>query len=122
MDMKNKILLWLPRILAILFTLFLVLFSFDVFDLQLPLWQKIGAFLIHSLPSIILGVVVFLSWKRPLIGGIVFILAGLAYILLLLTSPGLAWYLALSWSMTLAGPALLVGGLFLWQWKKLKKY
>lgn len=119
--MKNKILLWLPRILSIIFTCFLLLFSFDVFDMAGPWWLKVGAFFIHSIPSIVLAIVVIVSWKREIVGGIVFILAGLTYIILTIMSDGLPWYLALSWSITLAGPAILTGCLFLLNWHKKRK-
>lgn len=118
--MKNKIILWLPRILSIVFVCFLTLFSLDVFGTGLNWWQTIGAFLIHSIPSIILAVIVYLSWKRPQIGGVAFILAGLAYIILTLTSKGLPWYLALSWSTTIAGPAILTGVFYLLSWRRKK--
>ena len=65
--------IWLPRILAILFLLFLMLFSFDVFDMPGSLLEKIGGFIIHSLPSIILAVILILFWNNPLRSGIAFL-------------------------------------------------
>ena len=65
--------IWLPRILAILFLLFLMLFSFDVFEMPGSLLEKIGGFIIHSLPSIILAVILILFWNNPLRSGIAFL-------------------------------------------------
>jgi hypothetical protein len=73
---ENMFLRWAPRILSIALAAFLVLFSFDVFDMEGSWLLKIGAFIIHSLPSIVLAALTFLAWKRPTAGGISFLLFG----------------------------------------------
>lgn len=115
----NKFVYWTPRILGIIFTLFLALFSLDVFDEQLNFWQTVLGLLIHNIPSFVLLAVVIISWKREIVGGIGFILAGLLYIFLLVTRANFEWYM-ISWSLTIAGPAFLVGILFLVNWFKKK--
>lgn len=120
--MKNNIsksLYWTPRILLIIFICFLTIFSFDVFDMGLNFWQTVGAFLIHSLPSLILLIVLIISWKYEIVGGIVFILAGLAYIAMLMRDP-FEWYM-LAWAAQIAGIAFLIGILFLVGWFKKRK-
>lgn len=62
--------IWVPRILMVLFIIFLTLFSFDVFEMEGSIWTKVGAFVIHSVPSLVLAVVLVIAWRRPLIGGI----------------------------------------------------
>ncbi|MFH1590237.1 MAG: hypothetical protein ABIB43_06740 [archaeon] len=116
----NKFIYWTPRILSITFICFLTMFSFDVFDMGLSFWQSIGALLIHNIPSFILLAVLLISWKHEIVGGIAFILAGLLYIIMLLMKPQLEWYM-LSWSIIIAGPAFLIGILFLINWYKKKK-
>jgi len=121
MDKKtNKFLLWAPRILGIIFILFLAMFSLDVFDLGLGFWPTLAGLLIHNIPALILLIVILISWRYPLVGGIVFILAGIAYIFMTADS-AVAWYIALSWSLTIAVPAILTGVLFLLSWRQARK-
>ena len=62
--------IWIARILMILFILFLTMFSLDVFEMEGTLLAKLGGFVMHSIPSIVLAVVLAISWKKPLLGGI----------------------------------------------------
>jgi len=64
-----RTLYWTPRILAIIFIIFMSMFAFDT-----------GSFLgtlIHLIPSFALIVITAMAWKQPFHGGIVFlVLAG----------------------------------------------
>lgn len=117
----SKFVYWAPRILSIMFILFLTLFSFDVFDLKLGFWGTVLGLFMHNIPSLFLLVILLISWKREIVGGIAFILAGLLYIALLLRNilfnEPHEWYM-LAWSITISGPAFLTGVLFLVNWKK----
>lgn len=115
----NKYLYWTPRILSILFIAFLTIFSFDVFDSPGSWWQLALGFLIHNIPVLILIAVLVISWKREIVGGIVFILAGFLYIFLAMGRNNFEWYL-LSYSLIIAGPAFLIGILFILNWRKKK--
>ncbi len=70
----------------------------------------------HNIPTIVLTVVLILSWKRPELGGFVFILSGLLYIWVMRNSED-EWYLSVLGSLILAVPAFITGGLFLVDWK-----
>ena len=116
----NKLMYWTPRILSIIFILFLALFSLDIFDMHLGFWETLAGLFMHNIPVIILALVLFLSWKYEIVGGISFILVGVVYIvLILLNNYGnqFEWY-ALSYSLIIAGPALVIGILFLINWKR----
>ena len=113
----NKFIYWTPRVLSIIFILFLAVFSFDVFEMELSFWQTIGALFMHNIPSLILLAVLIISWKYEIVGGITFILAGLLYILMLLMR---GWY-SLSGLLLIAGPAFLIGILFIIGWLKKNK-
>ena len=120
----NKYLYWTPRILSIAFVLFLMLFSLDIFDLRLGFWGTVVGLFMHNIPALILLVILIVSWKYEIVGGVAFVLAGVLYVATLLravlmTTPH-QWYM-LSWSITIAGPAFLVGILFLVNWFKKKK-
>jgi hypothetical protein len=119
----NPFLYWTPRILSIIFILFLALFSLDIFDGNYGFWGTILGLFMHNIPSFILLIILIISWKREWIAGFVFIFAGLAYIITIfmnmLTSP-FEFYM-ISYSLIIAGPAILIGILFLLNWRKRKK-
>ena len=89
----NRFIYWTPRILGIIFILFLMMFSLDVFEPGLTVWQIIIGLFMHNLPALILLIFLIISWKYEIVGGIVFILVGLLYILLLATSSNFEWYM-----------------------------
>jgi hypothetical protein len=76
--MVSKFLFWFPRALTILAILFMMLFSFDAFGGDESFGKKVIGFLIHNIPVFILTLILFIAWKRELIGGILFILASFA--------------------------------------------
>ena len=78
MKTSTKVLHWLPRILCILAILFISMFSLDAFAPGLTLWQQLGGFLIHNIPSFVLLVVLIVAWKWEKVGGIILTILGLA--------------------------------------------
>jgi len=118
----SKFVYWAPRILSIIFIAFLALFSLDVFGNGLSFWEVVAAFLMHNIPVFVLIAVLWISWKHEIVGGIAFILAGFAYIASTMIRQ-VPWYLVLSWSLIIAGPAFLIGIFFFMNWfgKKKKK-
>lgn len=116
----SKFVYWTPRILSIIFITFLALMSLDVFDMELSFWQAIGALFMHSIPALILLIVLLISWKREIVGGIIFILAGFAYIISVAINVD-DWRMALAWSIQIAGVAFVIGGFFIANWIKKRK-
>jgi hypothetical protein len=116
----SKFIYWTPRIVSILLILFLMLFSLDVFGQGYGFWGTILAFLMHNIPVFILAIILIISWKYEIVGGIAFILAGLLYIITLSLSSNFEWYM-LSWSIIISGPAIFIGILFLINWHRKKK-
>ena len=118
----NKFIYWTPRILSIILILFLTIFSFDVFEEGLNFWQTALALFMHNIPVLILLIVLLISWNYEIVGGIVFILAGISQMILSVAreAPD-PWYIALSWSLILVVPAFIIGILFLMGWFKKKK-
>ncbi|MBI2498849.1 hypothetical protein HYV88_01245 [Candidatus Woesearchaeota archaeon] len=121
MEKVNKFIFWTPRILAILFILFLAMFSLDVFEESYGFWGTILGLFMHNLPALILLIVVIISWKHEIVGGIAFSLAGILYIAMLLITSlkiGFEWYYLL-WAVQISGIAFVIGVLFLIGWKKI---
>jgi hypothetical protein len=79
--MKNSsnVYYWIPRILCILAITFVSIFALDAFVPGLTVWQQIGGFLIHLIPSFVLIVILAVAWKWEYIGGIIFTLIGLIF-------------------------------------------
>ncbi len=77
MKTRNRILYWAPRLICILNIVFISLFALDAFDPDLTIWQQIGGFLIHMIPSFILLAALLIAWKWEKVGGIIFIIIGL---------------------------------------------
>jgi hypothetical protein len=72
-------LLWFPRIAAILFTVLISLFAFDVFGTGAGFFKTLLALIMHLIPSFLLITAIVFSWKRPWIGGIFMIVLGIVY-------------------------------------------
>lgn len=121
---SNRLIFWVPRILSILFILFLMLFSLDIFDMNLGFWGTLLGLFMHNIPALFLIIIVIISWKHEIAGGIVFIMAGLLYLFMILReilrSYPHEWYM-LYWCLIISGPAFLIGILFLMGWFKKKK-
>ena len=119
----NRFIYWTPRILSIIFICFLALMSLDVFGMGLSFWQTMGALFMHNIPVFILLIVLLISWKYEIVGGIAFILAGIFYIAMILINSiatGFEWYY-LSWAVQISGVAFIIGILFLIGWFKTSK-
>jgi hypothetical protein len=113
----SKWLYWSPRILSILFLLFLAMFSLDVFGNNYTFWETVLGLFMHNIPVFILLIILIISWKHELVGGIGFILGGLLYIYLTLGRNPFEWYM-LSWIIQISGLAFLIGVLWILNWKK----
>ena len=106
----KRLLYWTPRVLCILFALFISLFALDVFGEGYGLCMTVLALLMHLIPTAILLIALAISWRWEWVGGIVF--------------PGLgALYLVMAWGqfhwpvyLTISGPLFLLGLLFLINW------
>lgn len=118
---RNNWIYWTPRVFSIMLVLFLTIFSWDVFGEQLGVWQTVLGLFIHNIPALLLAVVVWISWKHEIVGGVGFILGGIAHMILSVMRETIdPWYIALSISLILDGPAFLIGILFLVGWFKKK--
>jgi hypothetical protein len=117
MDKTEKFLHRLPRILSILFILFLSLFSLDVFEPGKSFREiAIGLFM-HNIPSLVMIVVLIISWRNDVFGAIGFIGAGLIYMAFVVMNTTQPWYIALTWGLSIAAPAFLIGILYLMSWR-----
>jgi hypothetical protein len=108
---SQQLLFWTPRIIGILLALFVSVFALDVFSEGKEFWEILLALLMHLIPTMLVVVALAVSWKWEWIGGLLFIGLGLLHIYFKWGQ--LPWYDV----MMIAGPAFLVGVLFLLNWR-----
>lgn len=77
MKKSVKLLHWLPRIICMIAILFVSLFAADSFAPGLTIWQQLGAFFMHLIPSFILIAFLIVAWKWELVGGIILATTGI---------------------------------------------
>lgn len=102
----KEFIFWLPRILTILFIVFLSMFALDAFDGDSLWYEKLIGFFIHLIPSFALIVILILAWKKYLIGSLLFIALGIFYIILFPRNDIIS-------ILIISGPTFLIGLLFL---------
>jgi hypothetical protein len=95
--------------------LFVALFALDVFTAGGNFWEQLLGFAIHAAPSIVLAILMFFAWRKPVIGFIVFGLVALFFLRFVF---GSADFGASNFLMFVA-PMALISGLFWinWKWK-----
>jgi hypothetical protein len=107
---------WSPRIFSMLLIALLMMFSLDVFESNVPWYEILLGLLIHNIPAFILIMVLIISWKKPLVGAIVFTTAGLFYGFWMILDQGMGQWLAV---LSLGVPAIIIGILFYMDYKLL---
>ena len=105
--MTNRFFYWAPRILSILFAVFISLFALDVFGEGYPFWEAILALVMHLIPTYIVIIATLIAWKREIIGGIMFITLGLFYLFMTMGKVHFSAHLFI------AAPLILIGGMFI---------
>lgn len=101
---------WTPRIIVILFALFISLFALDVFDENRSTWETILALLLHLIPTAIIIVSLFIAWKWELFGAFFYPALGVIYIIWAWGKFPVITYL------TISGPVVIIGILFFLSW------
>jgi hypothetical protein len=104
----KRLLYWTPRLVCILYIVFVSLFALDVVNEHLPFPRVIGALAMHLIPTAIMTVLLILSWRWEWVGGVGFVALALLYIEMM---GGLSRAYPI-----IFGPALLIGILFLVNW------
>ncbi len=108
--LARRLWFWSPRMLAVLFALFLSLFALDVFEEGYGAWETAVALFMHLIPTwAVLGVLA-VSWRWEWVGAVLFVALGLLYA-----------YFAVGrghpeWTILISGPLFLLAGLFLFGW------
>jgi hypothetical protein len=113
----QRLLYWTPRVLGILYAVFIGIFAADVFGEGRGFWQTALALLIHLIPTFLVAAILVVSWRREWIGGAAFIAFGVLYAIWARNRPFFGW----STFLLISGPLLLTGVLFLLNWRYRKE-
>ena len=106
---SRRLLLWTPRILGILVSLFIALFALDAFSANRPFSAALPDFLMHLIPALTLLTIVAVSWRYEWVGALAFIALAVVYSTTMARG-------RIDWMLVIGGPLLIVGVLFLWSW------
>ena len=106
---ENRLLFWSPRILAILFAIFLSILALDVFSEPRSFWRTSMALAIHLLPTATVAVTLAVAWQWERVGALLFaLLAGIYAYQVLPMHP--------TWAAAISGPLLAIAALFMADW------
>jgi hypothetical protein len=107
----KQVLFWTPRILSVLYAIFISMFALDVFSAGYGFWGTIAALLIHLVPTGVILAVLAIAWRWEWLGGVLFIALGILYLVI-------SWVGFPAWSVyvVISGPLFLIGMLFLINW------
>ena len=107
------VLFWAPRILTILFALFLSVFALDVFAETKGFLETLTALVLHLVPTFLVVVLLVFAWRRELIGVIAFAGLAVAYVVVM-------WGRGFPWVtyVMISGALLLISVLFFLSWRQ----
>lgn len=106
----KRLLYWVPRILTILFAVFVSFFALDVFNEHLPFLHLVLALFLHLIPTFALLITLALAWRWEWIGSVAYVALGVFYVY------SFAGRFPLLTYVVIAGPLFLIGGLFATNW------
>ena len=111
----SRFLFYTPRIAGILMILFAALFALDVLISDTIFRRQLLGFLVHTVISIFLGILLFFAWRKPMIGFILFGLAAIGLLTLVIVGGDFS---AANFILFVA-PLILISELFWinWKWK-----
>jgi hypothetical protein len=102
----RKLVYWAPRVLGVLYAIFISLFALDIFSEGYTFTETLVGLFMHLLPTLAVVVLLLVAWRRPLIGGALFVLMAGAFVFFF-RGNDIVGYLIIS------GPLFLIGILFL---------
>jgi hypothetical protein len=105
----SKALPTIPRLFGVLYALFIALFALDAIG-EGDFWTALGAFAIHLIPAVFLLTVLGIAWFHELLGGLIYVGLGVAYVLATGGREAKSAYVIIT------GMLLLIGALFIVSW------
>ena len=109
--LARRLLFWSPRVICILFAGFLAMFAADVFGEHYSPGQLVVALFMHLVPTWLVLLALAVAWRWEWVGAVLFFGLAVAYVVSVHDRAQWEWY------VFIAGPAVLVGLLFLLNWR-----
>ncbi len=106
---RKDCIVWMPRILSILFICFISLFALDVFVEGRPWMEILVALLMHLIPTYVLILILVFAWRRPWVGTIAYTALAVAYAIMAREHS--------TWILVIAVPLLVMASLFWLSWR-----
>ena len=77
--MKSKTTIYgqIARFISLACFLFISMFSLDAFEDGRPFLENLADFAMHMIPSFVLLLIIILSWKNELVGGVLIVIIGI---------------------------------------------
>lgn len=104
---RQRALLWVPRVLALLVCAYLAMFSLDALDNGAGVARSLLAFAMHLIPVAVLLLVVAAAWRWEWVGALLFACLALVYAILARAHP--VWVVGISGPLVLVAIAYLLG-------------
>jgi len=124
MATKEMITLWTPRILCIGAILFVSMFALDSFEPGIQFTRQLLNFMMHLIPTFALLLLLWIAWRRPYVGGILFALVGIVlspFVYMLNYHRTHSVWISLMIILMITFPFILVGVLFIVSYFQKKK-
>lgn len=106
-NISRQMIFWVPRVLCILYILFIGMFSLDVFGEGHGFWKTALAFLMHNIPVLILIAILAFSWRWEWVGTLLFDAIAVFFTI---------WSMENLRDLWLPGPLVIIGFLFMLSW------
>jgi hypothetical protein len=106
--MPERVLTWIPRVIAVLYTAMIGMLALDVQDDSV--WRAAVGLIIHLIPALVMVGCVVLAWKRPRQGGMVFLGIGILFTWFFGTYEDGVVFVILSVPLFLAGTLFIIDG------------
>jgi hypothetical protein len=111
---SKRILYWTPRILGILFALFVSIFALDVFGAGYSFWETIVALFMHLIPVYLLLIALAIAWRWERFGALLYITLAIWYLVMAWDQGSVVETLMQLWPIAL--PPIVIGLLFILDW------
>ncbi|MBI3158382.1 MAG: hypothetical protein HYZ26_02135 [Chloroflexi bacterium] len=86
----REFLYWSPRVLGILFILFISVFALDIFGQGYTFWETVVGLFMHLIPSLMMIVALALGWRKDALGALLYATVGIIF----LAQFGYVWLVA----------------------------
>lgn len=103
----RNFLTWFPRVLALVFAGFISIFALDSFEGHDSFLLKMGHLFMHLVPTMTVLAALWLAWYRRIIGGLVFMMLGMAFTIHFSTWRETGLFLMFSLPLFVAGVAFI---------------